>query len=89
MIMSYNKWNLDHISELMGINSIDREDFLLKAAAKIIETGRIGLSFLEKSSRYVRYDRKYNGRYLYLDFEKTGLSGKFKEKIRGDYGSDV
>ncbi|MCL4357138.1 MAG: FAD-dependent thymidylate synthase [Candidatus Thermoplasmatota archaeon] len=58
----------------MGMQNISN------VAAKIIETGRIGLSFLEKSSRYVRYDRKYDGRYLYLDFEKTGLSGKFKEK---------
>ncbi len=62
------------VSVQMGLQNISN------VAAKIIETGRIGLSFLEKSSRYVRYDKKYNGRYLYLDFEKTGLNEKFKQR---------
>ena len=48
---------------------------------KAIEDLRVGLSYLEKSSRYVRYDRKVNGRYLYLDPEKAGIP----ENCREDY----
>ena len=40
---------------------------------KSIEDLRVGLSFLEKSSRYVRYDKKVNGRYLYLDSGRAGI----------------
>ncbi len=35
-------------------------------ATKAIEDARIGLSFLEKSTRYVRFDDKRNGEYLFL-----------------------
>lgn len=45
--------------------------------SKIIEEGRIGLSYLEKSSRYVSYREKTNGKYLYLSPEKTGIPRKF------------
>ncbi len=45
---------------------------------KTIEELRIGLSYLEKSSRYVRYDRKHNDRFLYLEPEKIGLEGEEK-----------
>lgn len=41
--------------------------------SKTIEELRVGLSFLEKSSRYVRYDRKVNGRYLFLDPSRAGI----------------
>ncbi len=40
---------------------------------KIIEEGRIGLSYIEKSSRYVSYLDKRDGRFLYLDAAKAGL----------------
>lgn len=46
---------------------------------KAIEDLRVGLSYLEKSSRYVRYDRKVNGRYLYLDAEKAGIPGNCQD----------
>ncbi|MEM0128086.1 MAG: FAD-dependent thymidylate synthase [Thermoplasmatales archaeon] len=46
--------------------------------SKIIEEGRIGLSYLEKSSRYVSYKEKRNGRYLYLDAESAGIPQKYK-----------
>ncbi len=39
-------------------------------AAKNIEDQRIGLSYLEKSSRYVSFDRKNNGQYKYLKERK-------------------
>jgi Predicted alternative thymidylate synthase len=38
--------------------------------SKIIEDNRIGLSYIEKSSRYVPYDEKVNGRFLYIEGEK-------------------
>ncbi len=50
---------------------------------KSIEDLRVGLSYLEKSSRYVRYDKKVNGRYLYLDPEKAGVP----QSCADDYAS--
>ena len=44
--------------------------------SKIIEDNRIGLSYIEKSSRYVPYDEKVNGRFLYIEGEKIGLGGE-------------
>ncbi len=46
---------------------------------KTIEELRVGLSYLEKSSRYVRYDRRHEGRYLYLKPEKLGIEGGDRE----------
>ncbi len=48
-------------------------------ATKVIEEGRIGLSFIEKSSRYVRYDKKVDGKYLFASAEKIGLSPSVAE----------
>jgi thymidylate synthase ThyX len=45
--------------------------------SKIIEESRIGLSYLEKSSRYVSYREKRNGRYLFLDYERAGIPQKY------------
>lgn len=50
---------------------------------KSIEDLRVGLSYLEKSSRYVRYDKKVNGRYLYLESGKAGIP----ENCTDDYNS--
>ncbi len=47
--------------------------------SKIMEELRVGLSFLEKSSRYVRYDRKVSGEYLYLHGDKAGITGRNRE----------
>ncbi len=44
--------------------------------SKRIEEVRVGLSFLEKSSRYVRYDRKVDGNFLFARPEKIGISGQ-------------
>ena len=49
--------------------------------SKMMEDLRIGLSFIEKSSRYVRYDKKVNGKYLYLSPEDTGIS----ENLQAEY----
>ncbi|MGC8562058.1 MAG: FAD-dependent thymidylate synthase [Thermoplasmata archaeon] len=48
--------------------------------SKIIEESRIGLSYLEKSSRYVSYREKKNGRYLFISPERAGIPDKFQEK---------
>lgn len=44
--------------------------------SKIMEELRVGLSFLEKSSRYVRYDKKVSGEYLFLHSDRAGITGK-------------
>ena len=40
-------------------------EWISNIAAKKIEDHRIGLSYLEKSSRYVAFDQKVNGQYKY------------------------
>src|ERR1043165_8098753 len=40
-------------------------EWISNIAAKKIEDQRIGLSYLEKSSRYVAFDQKVNGQYKY------------------------
>ncbi len=73
----FSQYGDESVSELMsaqlGIQKISN------IAAKYIEDLRIGLSFIEKSSRYVRYDRKVNGRFLYLEAEDVGLSGELAD----------
>ncbi|AAT43321.1 FAD-dependent thymidylate synthase [Picrophilus oshimae] len=67
----------ESISELvtaqMGIQNISN------IASKIIEEQRIGLSYLEKSSRYVRYDKKTSDGYLYLKPDRAGIGYKSNE----------
>ncbi len=66
----------DSVAELgeaqVGIEGISN------IAAKFIEDQRIGLSYLEKSSRYVSYDKKINGKYLFLD-EKNIMNSNYCE----------
>ncbi|MFM7796575.1 MAG: FAD-dependent thymidylate synthase, partial [Candidatus Nitrosotenuis sp.] len=47
-------------------------------AVKKIEDRRIGLSYLEKSSRYVSWDKKINGEYKFLR-EKSILESNFAD----------
>jgi thymidylate synthase ThyX len=42
-------------------------EYVSNIAAKKIEDQRIGLSYLEKSSRYVSFDKKNNGQYKYIE----------------------
>src|SRR5919109_3959345 len=49
-------------------------EWISNIAAKKIEDHRIGLSYLEKSSRYVAFDRKVNGQYKYHREEKIMAS---------------
>ncbi len=61
------------VTAQMGLQNISN------IATKVIEESRIGLSFIEKSSRYVRYDKKVNGRYLFATGDKIGISGSLKD----------
>ncbi len=54
----------DSVAELGGAH-LACED-ISNIAAKALEDRRIGISPLEKSTRYVPFDRKQNGRYRYL-----------------------
>ena len=74
----FSEYGDESVSELMtaqvGMQNISN------IAAKYVEDLRIGLSFIEKSSRYVRYDKKRDDRFLFLEAEKVGLSGELAKK---------
>lgn len=53
----------DSVGELGGAHVACQE--ISQIAARAIETGRVGISYLEKSSRYVPFDDKVNGQYRY------------------------
>lgn len=53
----------DSVGELGGAHLAFQE--ISQVAAKAIEDHRIGLSFLEKSSRYVPFDDRVNGQFRY------------------------
>ncbi len=53
----------DSVGELGGAHIAFQE--VSQIAAKTIEDHRLGISFLEKSSRYVPFDDKVNGQYRY------------------------
>jgi thymidylate synthase ThyX len=53
----------DSVAELGGAHIACEE--ISNIAAKVIEDSRLGISPLEKSTRYVPFNRKVNGRYRY------------------------
>ena len=53
----------DSVAELGGAHLACQD--ISQIAAKVVESGRIGISYLEKSSRYVPFDDKVNGQYRY------------------------
>ena len=53
----------DSVGELGGAHIAFQE--ISQIAAKAIEDSRVGASYLEKSTRYVRFDDKVDGRYKY------------------------
>ncbi len=53
----------DSVAEL-GLVQVAIEG-ISQIAVKSIEDRRIGLSYLEKSTRYVRFDQKVDGKYIY------------------------
>jgi thymidylate synthase ThyX len=54
-------------------------EWISNIAAKKIEDRRIGLSYLEKSSRYVALDQKIRGKYKYYR-EELIMSSKFSDR---------
>jgi thymidylate synthase ThyX len=65
-------------------------EWISNIAAKKIEDHRIGLSYLEKSSRYVAFDRKVNGQYKYHREEKIMASPYADQYIQTcDYAFDT
>lgn len=69
----FSEYGDESIAELitaqLGVQNVSN------VVTKTMEEQRIGLSFIEKSSRYVRYDRKGKEGYLYSKPEKIGISG--------------
>lgn len=66
----------DSIGELGGAHlAIENVSIL---AAKIIEESRIGGSFLEKSTRYIYFDKKVNDKYLFYR-EPILMASAYKE----------
>ncbi|MFH1520993.1 MAG: FAD-dependent thymidylate synthase [Candidatus Micrarchaeota archaeon] len=66
----------DSVAELAGAH-IALEGVSI-IATKIVEDARIGLSPLEKSTRYVYFDTKKDGKWMYLR-EKTLMASEFAE----------
>ncbi|MGE5782809.1 MAG: FAD-dependent thymidylate synthase [Nitrososphaerales archaeon] len=61
VLLEYGDDSVAELGEMqLAIESISN------IAAKNIEDHRIGLSYLEKSSRYVSFNKKINGKYKYL-----------------------
>ena len=86
----YNKvlveYGDDSVAEL-GIAQVAIEG-ISNIAVKKIEDRRIGMSYLEKSSRYVTWDKKVNGEYkFYRDPEimKTKFADKYVESCNLDF----
>ena len=67
----------DSVAEL-GIAQIAVEG-LSNIAVKKIEDRRIGFSYLEKSSRYVSWDKKVKGKYKFL-YEPTIMKTKLADE---------
>ena len=66
----------DSVAELGGAHVAIEEISML--ATKSIEEHRLGLSPLEKSTRYVYYDQKVNGEYLYVK-DRRIMESRFGE----------
>jgi thymidylate synthase ThyX len=62
-----------------------------QVAMKFIEDQRIGLEPIEKSTRYVNFGKKLNGRYLYYapapDLRRLGLLAEYKKTLDGLFGT--
>lgn len=67
----------DSIAELAGVHLA--LEGVSNIATKFIEDSRIGLSPLEKSTRYVYFDQKVGGKWLYYE-EPTIMQSKLREQ---------
>lgn len=83
----YAKWLAqfgdDSIAQLTGVHVVF--EGISQIAIKFIEEQRIGLEPIEKSTRYVQFGEKVNGRYPYYipypDLEKMKLLKEYKETL--------
>ena len=66
----------DSVAELGGANLACEQ--ISQIAAKIIESPRIGISPLEKSTRYIWFNQKIKGEYQYVK-EKTLMNSRFAD----------
>jgi thymidylate synthase ThyX len=66
----------DSVAELGGAHLAC--EGISNIAAKILEDARLGISPLEKSTRYVVFNQKVNGQYLYCR-EPAIMNSKYKE----------
>ncbi len=70
----------DSVAELAGAH-VAIED-VSNIATKVIQDSRIGLSPLEKSTRYVYFDKKENGKWLYYEepaIMQSEFAGEYKK----------
>ncbi|MEM2856854.1 MAG: FAD-dependent thymidylate synthase [Candidatus Nitrosocaldaceae archaeon] len=67
----------DSVAEL-GLLQVGIEG-ISNIAIKSIEDRRIGLSYLEKSTRYVRFDQKINGRFQYYIDDRLSKYREYEE----------
>ena len=78
----YIKWLAqygdDSIAQVSGAYIIFAS--LSQVAIKFLENQRIGISAIEKSTRYVDFAKKVNNHYLY--FDPPELKGRIKEKYQ-------
>ena len=66
----------DSVAELGGVHVACEN--VSNIASKVLEDSRLGISPLEKSTRYIYFDRKANGRYLY-HLEEDIMASKHAE----------
>ncbi len=85
----YAKWlsqyGDDSIAQMTGTHLVFWG--ISQAALKFIEDQRLGLEPIEKSTRYVNYGNKINGRYLYYipkpDLERLGFLDEYRKTLDG------
>jgi thymidylate synthase ThyX len=73
----------DSVAELAGVH-LACEDVSQLLAAKALEDNRIGISPLEKSTRYVWFDEKVDGKYKYYrdpDIMSSGFDGLYEDTM--------
>jgi len=70
----------DSVAELGGAHLAAEN--ISNLVTKVMQDSRIGISPLEKSTRYVYFDEKVDGRYRYLREERITQSGFADEYVR-------
>lgn len=72
----------DSIAQMAGAHVFFEN--ISQVAVKVLEDFRIGFAPLEKSTRYVAFDKKVNGRWLYYiddDIAKSKFSSEYKKNM--------